>query len=406
MHAKRWNLASSAAALVAMATLGSPIASVPASAASTTAGTWTTVSPAKAGSGGFLNDVDCSSPTSCMAVGASFTMSSSSLNATPVAQRFDGSGWTSLPVPFVGGKGTIGMLGSISCPSANSCVAVGFSTGSLVTADPATPLAYSFDGSSWSPTTIASHEGYNVTLNDVSCPADGSCIAVGMEQQVNGNGAGQPIVDRLDHGTWTQLATPPVPAGKGIYSGIQVSCTSTTSCLALYDLRSTTPTAINGREVAATFDGTTWTKTAAVLPKGSNIYANALSCASATSCVAAAQSVPRNARDLQTGLLLSFDGTTWTSLPVAQLAKLDGLDGVDCFAPGSCMATGMTPDLQGTARLLGQGRAKTAGTTTTSSGLVSTAVSCSSASSCLMVGSRLGNGLTTQWVAAAFTAAS
>ena len=63
------------------------------------------------------------------------------------------------------------------------------------------------------------------SLNDISCPSPNSCVAVGA--YTDGTGAQRPLVETWNGGPWSIEATP----GSGGLSG--VSCASASFCLAL-----------------------------------------------------------------------------------------------------------------------------------------------------------------------------
>src|ERR1700733_1104256 len=74
-----------------------------------------------------LTDVACASPNACTAVGGV-----TSNPNTPMAERWNGRSWSlqNMPVPASGSTGdqlipVYGVLSSVSCPSPNTCFAVG-----------------------------------------------------------------------------------------------------------------------------------------------------------------------------------------------------------------------------------------------------------------------------------------
>ncbi len=120
-----------------------------------------------------LSDVSCSSPTFCVAVGSTNVQN---VGAQTLAQEWNGSTWTTMTTTnpsnfswFLGGE--------VSCPSPSFCVAVG-QTG--LPGELSQTLAEEWDGTSWS--TMATINPVNGDVNvftGVSCPAEGSCVAVG-----------------------------------------------------------------------------------------------------------------------------------------------------------------------------------------------------------------------------------
>jgi hypothetical protein len=141
------------------------------------AGTWqASLAPMPAGSvGGDLTSVSCVSADACTAVGYYYneTIGAPYL---PVAESWNGSTWTIQATPATSGD----LLLGVSCAAAANCDAVGANYGDPETSTPA-PVALRWNGSSWIaesvPLPSSAKSGF---LADVSCPAAGSCTAVGQ----------------------------------------------------------------------------------------------------------------------------------------------------------------------------------------------------------------------------------
>src|SRR6201999_599559 len=74
---------------------------------------------------------------------------------------------------------------------------------------------------------------YSWTLEDVTCAATGSCVAVGSYSNTgSGAGAEKPLIETLADGTWS--ASDDV-AGAGLSSLSWVDCTAPSSCVAVGD---------------------------------------------------------------------------------------------------------------------------------------------------------------------------
>jgi erythromycin esterase-like protein len=127
-------------------------------------------SPANA-SGTFLQGLSCRSAADCTAVGSYFNGTG---NVT-VAEGWNGTAWSIQPVPEPAGP-SYATLNAVSCPGAGDCVAVGYSTGATTT----TTLAAAWNGHAWAmqptPNPTGAQQSY---LNGVSCPQPGNCTAVG-----------------------------------------------------------------------------------------------------------------------------------------------------------------------------------------------------------------------------------
>ena len=136
------------------------------------------------GAGDFaLDAVDCLSPTDCQAVGH--------VEGGPLNERWDGTSWSVLPTLAQG----LGWLNGVSCGDSNDCMAIGNdTTGALASAH--------WNGSEWSRVDIpneATGTG-GERLTSVSCPSASSCVVVGWNSfQVTPTTGGEaPIVDSWD----------------------------------------------------------------------------------------------------------------------------------------------------------------------------------------------------------------
>src|SRR6516225_10958446 len=134
-------------------------------------------------------------------------------------------GWsiTPSPNPVI----PTGQLFGVSCPAANSCVAVGTyvrSSGAGVA------LAERWDGSRWRIQPVPSPPGAAWSaLNGVACSSPSACTAVG--QAVSNQGASAPLAERWNGTQWRIQATPNPPVGNGALFG--VACTSSSACTAV-----------------------------------------------------------------------------------------------------------------------------------------------------------------------------
>ena len=158
-------------------------------------GSWTAESVPDPGSDAFLYDVSCASPTFCMAVG-SIQVGGVGW-ATGLTEAWDGASWLVVPSPnypeddlgpgFIGG----GILISDSCVSAQACVAVGYGGGGVNSSSlsyPGLAVVETWDGDAWSltptPAPIEPVGGGRAELRGVVCVPDANdaeCVAVGLQ---------------------------------------------------------------------------------------------------------------------------------------------------------------------------------------------------------------------------------
>ncbi|HEV3319690.1 MAG TPA: S53 family peptidase [Solirubrobacteraceae bacterium] len=124
---------------------------------------------AAATSGGALTSISCPSSNSCTAVG----WEGEGENIHPAAESWNGSKWSLMNLEFK----EIGRLNSVSCVSTSSCTAVGrYWTGTRYA-----PLVEEWK-SGWRVASTPSASEGNAELNAVSCPTASSCFAVGSAE--------------------------------------------------------------------------------------------------------------------------------------------------------------------------------------------------------------------------------
>src|ERR1700722_6716579 len=132
-----------------------------------------------------------------------------------------------------GNSGIDGLLDGVDCVSETMCVAVGNETspgGGSVYA-----LVETWKGSAWSRVIAppASDVAPADWLFSVSCATAANCVAVGYFFTLRNGGGADGLIETLAHGAWS--ASPiPSPGGGGVDSFLDgISCTSSTSCVAV-----------------------------------------------------------------------------------------------------------------------------------------------------------------------------
>jgi len=299
---------------------------------------WTIVaipSPQHRGGGAQLNAISCISSTNCMAVGESLVLTSTgNLVPSPLAEAWNGSKWTMVPTPELRNSG--GSLNDIACTSASSCMAVGNK------GTPATPndftLAESWNGTSWKLVPTLPPPAGGTALSGVSCTGSASCMAVGY---YGFNGANNSQITLSEHwnGTTWRILTTPNPGNSGALGG--VVCFSASACMATgdhYVLNS--PTRIIAT-LSERWDGTRWHVQPSPNPGGAALAAfGDVSCVSPSACMGVGTSTDQTGEENFT-LAESWDGTSWNILHTPSPGSfIDTLNGVSCTAVTACMAVG------------------------------------------------------------------
>jgi hypothetical protein len=331
-----------------------------------------------------LDGVSCTSATTCTAVG---DYTNKVGNPLTLAERWNGTSWsiqtTSNP------KGFNSFFAAISCTSATACTAVGSSFNS---SGGAPALAERWNGTSWSIQTTAPPTGsFQTDFYAVSCPSATACSAVGRNVSttlVSGDLTGVTLAERWNGTGWSVQSTPNLVGARGSFLYAS-SCTSATACTAVgyYSVVFGPP-----RTLAERWNGTSWSVQATPNATGWNSFLDAVSCTSATDCMAVGSSFKPNVTE---ALAERWNGTSWSieSTPGPSGAKSTSLAGVSCPSAANCTAVGSYVNSAGTTLALAErwnGTSWSIETTPGPSGASSSSlagVSCPSAANCTAVGS-------------------
>jgi hypothetical protein len=221
----------------------------------------------------FLTGVSCSSAQACTAVGSEY---GPSISNYALAERWNGSRWAVQVTPSAGTEGV--PFAAVSCASATSCTAVGYyDFGSL--GFQSKTLAEHWNGRRWTVQSLPRVGHPGADLSAVSCLVGRACTAVGYREGTSPEGPGTaPQAMRWSDGAWAEERTPG-NAGRNETSGLTgVSCPALGTCTAVGQSR-------YGGPLAMRWDGTRWrTQTAA--DELGLLEFNGVSCPSATVCTA------------------------------------------------------------------------------------------------------------------------
>lgn len=229
----------------------------------------------------------CTGPRFCMDVGEQ-------------ASRWNGRTWTAVRLS------TSDRLEAISCASSGDCVATGISDAAQFAG---TTLAESWNGTAWRVLPVPLE-----SIQAISCAAATFCLAM-MD--------GSPGSQKAQSWNGTKWSALPSPSN---LSDVQaLSCSSPSNCVVV------------GSKAASIWNGTSWQPTSAF--KGKNVFLDAVSCASATMCMAIGLDVSTD------GLLAEkWDGSSWSvSFDTANDNAGQQGDEVSCPTTTFCMEnTGTT----------------------------------------------------------------
>ncbi len=330
---KSWRLMAIVGLIVAMAGGSLGVAS----SASAAVSTWTaTKAPLPAGAIGAetsIGGLSCPAAGSCVATGA---YKDPAGNQLALIETLSGGSWTQTTAPLPGDAATnpVARLDTLSCPAAGSCVAVGHYTDSSHTTQ---VLIDTLSGGSWTaatgplPSDVSSAHVFGIF--DLSCPDVGSCVAVGNYV----NTSGQPgLIETQSGGSWIASAAP-VPAGPANVSGVleRVSCLAAGSCVAVGG---------SGVGVIETLSDGSWAATRSPLPSGAGAASysvlDLLSCPAAATCVAGGFYSDTSGNH---NLFDTLSGGSWMATPAPALpvgGVGPNLEDLSCPTVGACVAVG------------------------------------------------------------------
>jgi len=279
------------------------------------------------GGGVVLAGVSCTSVSFCVAVGSHQTAAGRSWAG--LSELWNGQRWVTEAVPGRPQRGLVTSPGEVACGGPASCVLVGDHY--QVAAAPSM-VAESGGGATWSITQWTDPHGAKMGwLGDVSCAGPSFCMAVGADS-ASGFAAEHAFAELWAGRSWLRLS-PPGPARARWSELGGLSCVSATDCVAVGGYQNSARRVLG---FADTWNGHGWALAATPSAPGARqTIFNAVSCASATTCMAVGYGAGPGERQLAERL----SGGRWrlTSLPRSGSSLLGG---VSCPAITLCVATG------------------------------------------------------------------
>jgi hypothetical protein len=294
-----------------------------------------------------LRAVSCWAASDCVAVGATEVLSRGSWSpASGVVVTISGSSAARAAVLPAGTSA----LGAVSCPTPDTCVAVGGrNQPGTIALRPQAVISHD-GGAHWSavPLPVA-----NAELQGVTCTGTGHCVAVGVATYLAGGmSSSRPVALFSSTGgrAWAAAAIP--GGGPGLKGGgpDAVSCTSASTCIATGDnfdwCQCGTGTPGHYVETWTTANGGhTWAVHS--LPTVSVFdlwYANAISCRAPTACAMAGTGTTTKPGSLYYALVVPLAAQSG-AVAGAATSSASGLRpqwvyGLDCRSSTACVAVG------------------------------------------------------------------
>ncbi len=279
-----------------------------------------------------LSGVSCPSARFCLAVGAKYSNEhTGSVDFDhPEVEMWNGATWSRIRPPVSTGLPSPSPTpAGVSCLSARFCVVVG-----LGTVDTAAQV---WNGSDWSTETLPGGSSETYALTAVSCTSISSCVAVGSAQPDSPTGPRQPVALTWDGSTWIAETLPTDPSLS--YNINAVSCTSTTSCVAVGDFCTSTSgcnASTVDQTVALSWNGSVWSAMDTPTIAGNSVL-QGVSCSSSR-CEGVGYQGPLNNGNILTE---SFAAETWTVTEhPPNDVTYNPLSGVSCTSPSFCVAVG------------------------------------------------------------------
>jgi len=298
-----------------------------------------------------LGEVVCPADGSCVATG---DYSDTSGNQQGLIETLSGGNWTAMEAPLPANAGTDPrvLLGTAACPAPGSCVATGSYTD---TSGSQLGLIVTLSGGIWTameaPLPANADGNPSSSIGTPACPAPGSCVATGSYTDTSGNV--QSAIETLSGGIWTAIEAPmPTPeAAPGDERNLlgSVTCPAPGSCVAV---GSYAPTNGDLQGLIETLSGGIWTPTGAPLPANAPAT-NAYSSLDLETCPAVGDCIALGWYYDTAGkyhvVMESLSGGIWSAaeqpLPAHPAARnpsdtTEGIGDVACPSTDSCFVVG------------------------------------------------------------------
>lgn len=253
------------------------------------------------------SSVACGSPSYCLAGGYTFGMNSAARLAL-----FNGTSWTDLSVPPVPKPYVNGWIHDIACPGPTTCLAVGEFDVTIPFGRVGIPLqqaaTYVTKGTTLSTVANDTNLLFSGVLWSIRCSSPTACVALGTGSPLFNFAPSGLLTEKWNGVRWTAVraAHPADTTGLTV-----IGCASASRCTVTGQYNDPTSNARPVTEVAGSLTGTTYAVRPIPNPSGATDQVLLSgTCFSATNCYAVGYTAAPNAT--QTGLIAHFNGTSWT----------------------------------------------------------------------------------------------
>ena len=328
-------------------------------------------------SGSRPQGIACPSSEECLAVGYF-----GSEAVVEVRAEYPEWGWLTVEVtslPPIEGAGSV-RLNDVSCPSEESCTAVG----SYVKAGTTKTLALRLTRKAqweWSASvqSTANPGSGSAQLSDVSCSSVAACMAVGTHGP-------ETFAESWNGSSWS-IASTPNPEGAEHSYLEAISCPSSSACAAVGRYTTEVPSQqwkeweesgeleeweVSPEEwreygfaeeveepLALRWNGSSWSTQSAPLPSGAKEWARLwdVACTGAPACTAVGSYATKKEPIEEKTLSLAWDGSKWSvsETPNPKGRAFSQLSGISCGTPSACEAVGMARNSGSERVTLGEG---------------------------------------------------
>jgi hypothetical protein len=258
-----------------------------------------------------LESVSCVTEQHCVAAGYYSPASNPNVQEA-IAEVWNGSVWRLSVMP----PRSFSNLDTVSCPTTAYCLLGGY----YFSAQGGVVLAERFDGAHWGAVTVAAPSpasGYVDDISGVSCSSTTSCVAVGLIGKIvsSTSVSSTGFTEVLSGGAW-HIEKVSWPGGGAQSALFAVSCVSPAFCVAAGGVGPFATTMTDGRLAYAVWTGSAWHLHVPTQAAGQGSVLDAVQCDSATYCVAGGTQGPFNGNSGH-GITEFYNGATWTlvSLP-------------------------------------------------------------------------------------------